>query len=137
MTTRRRFIAILPLAGISIAGCSPAPAPAPAAAPPPAAPPAPAPAPAPAAAAPAPAAAGAAAAGKVAPSEPQASALGYVEDASKTDRSKWPRYEPGQACANCTLYTGKAGEAAGPCAIFGGRLVAAQGWCNSWTKKPT
>ena len=69
------------------------------------------------------------------PSGPQAQALGYVVDATTTDTAKFPRYEAGQICANCQLYQGAADSEAGPCPLFPGQSVAAQGWCNSWVKK--
>ncbi len=135
MTTRRRFIEIVPLAGLTLlAACSDKPAPP--AIPSPANSPAPAPAPAPAAApvAKAPAAA-AAATTAVDPAEPAAMALGYVIDATKVDGAKFKTYSAGQLCSNCALYGAKAGEAAGPCPLFGGRLVAAKGWCSGYIKK--
>ena len=67
--------------------------------------------------------------------DPQAVALGYVSDATKTDTKKFPKYAPGQNCANCALYQGKAGDAAGNCPLFAGRQVAAKGWCSAWAKK--
>ena len=72
---------------------------------------------------------------KVDEKEPQAVALGYVDDAAKAAAAKQPNYAPGQACVSCALYQGKAGDATGPCALFGGRLVAAKGWCTAWAKK--
>jgi hypothetical protein len=36
----------------------------------------------------------------------------------------------GQVCNGCRYYGG--GAKMGPCQIFGGKLVAAQGWCSSW-----
>ena len=155
MSTRRRFIEILPLAGITLlAACgdkaaAPTPAAPPAAAPPAAAPapapatappPEPAPAPAappaaPTAAAPAPAAAPAAATGPVDPAEPAAQSLGYVADATKADATKFKMYAAGQACGNCALFGGKAGDATGPCPIFAGRQVSTKGWCSAYNKK--
>ena len=67
--------------------------------------------------------------------DPQAVALGYVDDAAQAAARKQPKYAPGQLCANCALYAGKANDAAGPCPLFGGRLVAAKGWCTAWAKK--
>jgi phage I-like protein len=73
---------------------------------------------------------------KVDEKEPQAVALAYVDDAAKAAASKQPKYAPGQVCANCALYQAKsAADPAGPCALFGGRLVAAKGWCTAWVKK--
>jgi hypothetical protein len=69
------------------------------------------------------------------PKDPQAAALGYVVDATKADKAKFPKYAAGQACSNCQLYQGKAGDASGPCAIFAGKAVRAQGWCSAYVKK--
>ena len=69
-------------------------------------------------------------------SDPTAKSLGYVADAKKVDAKANPNYKPGQHCANCMQYTGKAGSAAGPCNIFAGKDVAAAGWCKVWVLKP-
>ena len=71
----------------------------------------------------------------LAETDPQAVALGYKADATKVDKSKFPKYAAGQLCSNCTLYQGKAGDAAGVCPIFAGKQVAAKGWGNSYVKK--
>ena len=63
-------------------------------------------------------------------------AMGYVHDAKKVDANKVPQFKPGSTCANCLQYTGKAGEAWGPCNIFPGKAVAAAGWCKVWVAKP-
>lgn len=143
MTTRRRFIEIVPLAGVALlAACSdkappaavtpaaPAPAPSPTPTPSPAPTPTPAPTVAPPAAAPA-----AANTTPVDPSEAVAIALGYVTDATKADSAKFKTYVAGQACSNCALFAGKAGDASGACPLFGGRAVAAKGWCSGYAKK--
>ena len=65
-------------------------------------------------------------------SDPQAAALGYKADATKAEK----RTDATALCSNCNFYTGKAGEASGPCALFQGKLVAANGWCTAWAKKP-
>jgi len=65
----------------------------------------------------------------------QAMALGYAADTGKVDAKKFPRHTAAQLCSNCALYTGKAGEASGPCGIFPGKQVAAKGWCSAWAKK--
>ena len=67
--------------------------------------------------------------------DPQAVALGYVADAGRVDTKKYPKYAPGQACANCALYQGKASDVAGNCPLFAGKQVAAKGWCSAWAKK--
>ena len=67
----------------------------------------------------------------VSESDPTAVALKYKMDATKaTDRK-----DAKALCSNCNFYTGKPGDANGPCAVFGGKLVAAKGWCASWAKK--
>ena len=70
------------------------------------------------------------------PATPQAKSLGYVHDATKVDAKANPVYKPGQDCANCIQYTGKAGEAAGPCNLFPGKTVKSNGWCKVWVLKP-
>ncbi|MGH6623208.1 MAG: high-potential iron-sulfur protein [Burkholderiaceae bacterium] len=63
--------------------------------------------------------------------DPQAVALGYKADATKAAARK----DAQATCANCNFYSGKAGAADGPCAIFPGKHVAAKGWCTAWAKK--
>ena len=70
------------------------------------------------------------AADMVSETDPQAAALGYAPDATKSDKRK----DATAFCHNCALYTGKAGDAEGPCAIFQGKLVHANGWCTAWSK---
>ena len=77
-----------------------------------------------------------AAAELVDPASPQAKALGYTHDATKVDAKANPVYKPGQNCANCIQYTGKAGAADGPCNLFPGKTVKAAGWCKVWVLKP-
>lgn len=67
--------------------------------------------------------------------DPQAVALGYVHDAKRVDRKKFPKFADGQVCSNCSLYQGKAGDAWGGCGIFAGKQVAGPGWCTAWAKK--
>jgi len=67
--------------------------------------------------------------------DPVAASLGYVADTAKADAKKYPKHTKDQKCANCVLYQGKAGDAAGNCPIFSGKQVAAAGWCSSWVKK--
>jgi len=69
------------------------------------------------------------------PKDAQAAALGYVVDATKVDKAKYPKYAAGQTCATCQLYQGKAGDASGGCPLFAGKTVAAKGWCSAWAKK--
>ncbi len=67
----------------------------------------------------------------VSESDPMAVALKYKMDATKAPERK----DPTAFCSNCNFYTGKAGDANGPCTLFGGKLVTAKGWCASWVKK--
>lgn len=65
----------------------------------------------------------------------QAAALGYAADTTKVDAKKYTKHGKDQMCSNCQLYTGKAGDKAGPCSLFPGKQVAAAGWCSAWVKK--
>jgi hypothetical protein len=65
---------------------------------------------------------------------PQAVALGYVEDASKVDTAKYPQFKPGSNCNNCQFLQGAPGERVG-CALFPNHSVAGAGWCVSWAAK--
>lgn len=67
--------------------------------------------------------------------DPQAIALGYKTDGSKTDKAKYPNYAASQSCSGCVLFQGKATDSAAACAVFGGKLVAGKGWCSAWAKK--
>lgn len=67
--------------------------------------------------------------------EPQAVSLGYVTDATRVDKAKFPKYAPPQHCAICQFYTAAATAPTGPCTIFAGRSVAGPGWCSAWVKK--
>lgn len=136
--TRRRFIEITPLMGLTaLAACSPkeeAPTVQPAPAPP--APPSPAPAPAAAPVPAAPPASGETASLTVLDEkDPQAMALGYVEDASRADTAKFKNYVTGNLCSNCGNYLGSATDAAAGCNIFPGKSVVAKGWCSAWIKQ--
>jgi hypothetical protein len=73
---------------------------------------------------------------KLEESDPVATALGYKEDTTKVDAVKYPLHKAEQKCVNCALYQGKPGEASGPCAAFGGKLVTEAGWCSVYAKKP-
>jgi hypothetical protein len=71
----------------------------------------------------------------VAETDPQATALGYKADASKVDKAKFPKFTADQNCANCALFQGAKGAAAGGCALFAGKQVSAKGWCSAHAKK--
>ena len=65
--------------------------------------------------------------------DPQAVALGYVENASQVDTKKYPQYAPVSDCDNCLQLQGKPGNNYRPCTLFSGKLVAVAGWCSGWT----
>lgn len=67
--------------------------------------------------------------------DPQAAALAYVNDATKTDKVKFPKYADGQNCGNCALYQGAAGSAQGGCPLYPGKNVSAKAWCSAYNKK--
>lgn len=67
--------------------------------------------------------------------DPAAVPLGYVADASKVDKAKFPKYAAGQACNNCMLYQGKLSDASAGCVLFAGKQVAGKGWCSAYVKK--
>lgn len=69
------------------------------------------------------------------PTSAQAQGLGYVEDATTVDKSKYARYQDGQKCANCQLYGGGPDSEAGSCGIFPGKRVKSTGWCNVYAPK--
>jgi High potential iron-sulfur protein len=65
--------------------------------------------------------------------DPQAVALGYVENASQVDTKKYPQYVAGSNCDNCLQLQGKPGNNYRPCTLFAGKLVAVSGWCSGWS----
>jgi len=74
---------------------------------------------------------------KLEEADPVASSLGYRHSASEVDQSQFDKYEPGQACANCTLFQpdGSSEAGWGACSIFPGKLVNADGWCSVYAPK--
>jgi hypothetical protein len=68
--------------------------------------------------------------------DPTAKALGYVEDASTVDASKYATHKPGQNCMGCNFYQGAAGTAYAACTLFPGKAVNAKGWCSGFAAKP-
>lgn len=56
---------------------------------------------------------------------PTAKALQYVHESP----------DAAKLCSGCQLYAGSADADWGPCAIFPGSVVAAGGWCVSWSAK--
>jgi hypothetical protein len=69
------------------------------------------------------------------PNDPQAKALGFMTDASKVATASNPTYKPGQKCATCAQFQGKATDATGACNIFAGHTVPGGGWCRVWAAK--
>jgi hypothetical protein len=65
--------------------------------------------------------------------DPQAVALGYVENAADVDPTKFPRYVKGSTCENCLQLQEKPGNNYRPCNLFSGKLVSVSGWCSGWT----
>jgi hypothetical protein len=75
------------------------------------------------------------AAAKLDKSDPQAVALGYVQDTTQVDAKKYPAHTTAQTCAGCLLFQGKPQDAAAPCTLFAGKQVAGAGWCSAWSKR--
>lgn len=71
----------------------------------------------------------------LAETDAQAVALGYKADATKVDKAKQAKFVAGSNCGNCSLYQGKASDAAGNCPLFAGKQVSSKGWCTAWVKK--
>jgi len=65
--------------------------------------------------------------------DPAAVALAYVENAARVDVKKYPDFVKGSTCENCLQLQGSPGTSYRPCSLFPGKLVAAGGWCKSWT----
>ena len=69
-------------------------------------------------------------------SNSQAKTLGYRAEASQVERASFPKYAPGQKCTACQMFRAQQpATAAGPCAIFPGKLVSADGWCDAFIQK--
>lgn len=64
--------------------------------------------------------------------ETRALEVGYVEDAARVDRQKYPKYRPGQLCTTCELYQAKPTQPWAPCTLFPRRVVAGKGWCDAF-----
>ncbi|MFT5572789.1 MAG: hypothetical protein ACI9FR_001713 [Cryomorphaceae bacterium] len=73
---------------------------------------------------------------RLAEDDPTAMALSYKEKSTEVDSAKHANHNDTQLCSNCSLYTGGA-DPWGGCAIFPGKLVAADGWCAAYAAKPT
>ena len=62
--------------------------------------------------------------------DPQAVALKYKHDATKSERK-----DAKQFCHNCRYFKGAKGDQWGPCDLFPGKAVNKDGWCNVWALK--
>jgi anaerobic selenocysteine-containing dehydrogenase len=77
-----------------------------------------------------------AAAPRLSPDDPQAKALGYIEDAAKLSTAKEPAFKKGSVCSGCALYDAAKAEAGfAPCLAFSGKAVNAKGWCRAFAPK--
>lgn len=68
--------------------------------------------------------------------DPTAAALGYKEDTTQVDSTKYPSHTNEQICSGCTLYLGDDPQWGG-CSAFPGKLVAGKGWCAAYVSKPS
>lgn len=68
-------------------------------------------------------------------SDAVAQALGYKTDSQRVDGAQYPAHRPTQQCGNCLAFQGQDGDALGPCPYFGGRRVAATGWCQAYAAR--
>lgn len=68
--------------------------------------------------------------------DPTAMALGYKEDTTKVDITKYPQHKDDQACSGCLLApVPKEGDRVA-CTAFQNKLVTKKGWCMAFAKKP-
>jgi len=79
---------------------------------------------------------GARAATHVDESDELAQQLGYRHDAKQVDAKKFPKYQAGERCADCSFFQGAPADEWAGCAMFGRKQIHANGWCNAWAKKP-
>ena len=68
--------------------------------------------------------------------DPQAKGLGYVDNAKSIDPKTESIYKPGAHCGTCLQFKGKSTDGWGPCNIFPGKAVNANGWCRVWVARP-
>lgn len=71
--------------------------------------------------------------------DPSAQALGYQHNAADVDLQKYPQRAKAEAanhyCSNCALFQAEEGAEWGPCALFPGKLVNANGWCSGYAPR--
>jgi len=66
-------------------------------------------------------------------SDPAAQGLRYVHDASRVDTRT--RGGADRKCSNCRFYGGGSESEWGPCSLFPGKAVSADGWCTAWAAR--
>ena len=71
----------------------------------------------------------------LASSDPTAVALGYAEDSTLVDATKFPQHKSTQVCASCRQFTKQEGSAYGACVIFVDKSVSERGWCGAYVAK--
>ena len=68
--------------------------------------------------------------------DPVAKSLGYVEDTTKADKTKYPQHKDDQVCSGCALApVAREGDHIA-CTMFQNKLVTKKGWCAVYAKKP-
>ncbi len=68
--------------------------------------------------------------------DPTAVALGYKEDTTKVDKTKYPQHKNDQFCEDCVLApVSREGDRIA-CTAFQNKLVSKKGWCLAYVKKP-
>jgi hypothetical protein len=60
--------------------------------------------------------------------------MGFRLKTADVDKAKFPRHDVSQKCSECQLFSGKPGEALGPCSFFK-RPVPPDGWCRNFKPK--
>lgn len=68
---------------------------------------------------------------KLQPTDPEAKAIGYFDDAAQVPADEFPSFRKGQSCANCALVQMRYGPMR-PCKLLPGKVVSAKGWCSAW-----
>jgi hypothetical protein len=68
-----------------------------------------------------------------------AQALGYKHDAKRVDKTQFPSRgdadSANELCKNCVQFQAQPDQEWGPCTIFPGKLVNANGWCSAYVAK--
>ncbi|WP_176051498.1 MULTISPECIES: high-potential iron-sulfur protein [Burkholderia] len=67
--------------------------------------------------------------------DPAAKGLGYRANATNVERVKYPRYQAGQDCGNCSFYQGKQTDTEAACPLFAVKRVSGKGWCSAYNKR--